>query len=102
MSYAKQAKPASRTHAAPSGTVLQAFAGRQPRTNLVATVTETLRREIVEGRLKPGDRLPTDAALGASAGVSRTVVREAVASLKAEGFVETRQGAGAFVLAAQK
>jgi GntR family transcriptional repressor for pyruvate dehydrogenase complex len=81
---------------------LQAFAARRPRTNLVTTVTETLRREIVEGRLQPGDRLPTEAALGASAGVSRTVVREAVASLKAEGLVETRQGAGAFVLAAPK
>jgi len=71
---------------------------RRPRTNLVAELTDTLRREILENRLSPGDRLPTESALGASAGVSRTVVREAVASLKAEGLVETRQGAGAFVL----
>jgi len=56
----------------------------------------------VEGHLQPGDRLPTEAALGVSAGVSRTVVREAVASLKAEGLVETRQGAGAFVLSVPK
>ena len=34
----------------------------------------------------------------ASLGVSRTVVREAVAVLRAEGLVETRQGVGAFVV----
>lgn len=73
--------------------------GTVPRTkNLVAMLAETLEREIREGRLSPGDRLPTEAALSASAGVSRTVVREAVAALKAAGLVETRQGAGAFVL----
>jgi DNA-binding FadR family transcriptional regulator len=54
---------------------------------------------IYDGQLQPGDRLPTEAELGRSARVSRTVVREAVASLKAEALVETRQGAGAFVLA---
>ena len=69
--------------------------------NLVATLAETLEREIRDGRLKPGDRLPTEAALSASAGVSRTVVREAVAALKAAGLVETRQGAGAFVIEPQ-
>src|ERR1700737_3852494 len=35
--------------------------------------------------------------LGAAAGVSRTVVREAIAALRAEGLVVTRQGAGAIV-----
>ncbi|MEJ1157079.1 FadR/GntR family transcriptional regulator [Prosthecomicrobium sp. N25] len=72
--------------------------GTFPRSkNLVGMLSEHLEREIREGRLVPGDRLPTEAALAASAGVSRTVVREAVASLKASGLVETRQGAGAFV-----
>lgn len=85
-----------------SQAVLQAFTSRERRTNLVTTLTETLRRQIFEGHLRPGDRLPTEAELGASAGVSRTVVREAVASLKAEGLVETRQGTGAFVLAPPK
>jgi DNA-binding FadR family transcriptional regulator len=71
------------------------------RTNLVPTLVDVLRREILEGPLQPGERLPTEAAIGVSAGVSRTVVREAVASLKAEGLVATRQGAGAYVLATQ-
>src|SRR6218665_2744154 len=69
------------------------------RGNLVATLTETLEREILEGRYRPGDQLPTESMLATTTGVSRTVVREAVASLRAAGLVETRQGAGAFVLA---
>ncbi len=66
--------------------------------NLVASLVEAMEREITEGRLRPGDRLPSEAALAASAGVSRTVVREAVAALKAAKLVEARQGSGAFVL----
>lgn len=68
------------------------------RGNLVSMLAESLEREITGGRYRPGDQLPTEAAMAASAGVSRTVVREAVASLRAAGLVETRQGAGAFVL----
>lgn len=66
--------------------------------NLVSDLAEAISREIAEGRLQPGDRLPTEAELAAAAGVSRTVVREAVAALKAAKLVQTRQGAGAFVL----
>ncbi|QUS35053.1 FadR/GntR family transcriptional regulator [Falsirhodobacter algicola] len=66
--------------------------------NLVARVGEMLRADIVEGRLKPGDRLPSEAKLTEMHGVSRTVVREAVAALRADRLVEARQGAGVFVL----
>ena len=55
--------------------------------------------EIRSGRLAPGARLPTELELMAAMGVSRTVVREAVAALRAEGLVTTRQGSGAFVAA---
>lgn len=71
----------------------------QRATNLVFALSEAVEQEIVAGRLQPGDRLPPQSELAASAGVSRTVVREAVASLRAAGLVETRQGAGAFVVA---
>ncbi len=47
----------------------------------------------------PGSQLPTEQELSASTGVSRTVVREAVAALRAEGLVVTRQELGAFVAA---
>jgi GntR family transcriptional regulator, transcriptional repressor for pyruvate dehydrogenase complex len=44
-----------------------------------------------------GAKLPTEKALGESLGVSRAVVREALARLRADGRIETRQGSGAFV-----
>ena len=60
-------------------------------------VVERISEEIETGRLAPGAKLPTEQAMAAAMGVSRTVVREAVAALRAEGLVMTRQGAGAFV-----
>jgi GntR family transcriptional regulator, transcriptional repressor for pyruvate dehydrogenase complex len=60
---------------------------------LVARLTA----EITGGNLAPGARLPTEQEMIATTGVSRTVVREAVAALRAEGLVITRQGVGAFV-----
>jgi DNA-binding FadR family transcriptional regulator len=60
---------------------------------------EQLSEQIKSGRFAPGARLPTEAALTRAARVSRTVVREAVAALRAEGLVVTRQGVGAFVSA---
>lgn len=68
-----------------------------PPANLTAELVRRLAAEIRAGRLSPGDRLPTEQALMRQAGVSRTVVREAVAALRAEGLVLTRQGVGAFV-----
>lgn len=77
---------------------LRLLPSRNRRTNLVEQLTDALRSEISSGNLRAGDRLPTESELGVSAGVSRTVVREAVAALRAEGLIGTRQGAGAFVL----
>lgn len=67
------------------------------RMSLTAELIEQLRSQILSGKLAPGARLPTEQALVNSGGVSRTVVREAVAALKADGLVITRQGVGAFV-----
>src|SRR6266567_3625693 len=60
---------------------------------LVARLTD----DITSGKIPPGSRLPTEQELSAATGVSRTVVREAVAALRADGLVITRQGLGAFV-----
>lgn len=60
-------------------------------------IARRLSDEIGAGNFAPGDRLPTEAALAESFGVSRNVVREAIARLKYDGLVETRQGLGAFV-----
>ncbi|OHC65091.1 MAG: hypothetical protein A3H93_11270 [Rhodocyclales bacterium RIFCSPLOWO2_02_FULL_63_24] len=65
-------------------------------------VSGELQRRIARGELKPGDRLPTEKALGDAFGVSRAVVREAIARLKADGLIETRQGSGAFIVEVPK
>ncbi len=70
-----------------------------PARNLTGEVVLRLQAEIASGRLAPGARLPTEHDMMMAMGVSRTVVREAVAALKAEGLVITRQGSGAFVAA---
>ena len=62
-----------------------------------AQLVDHLGTDIRSGRYKPSERLPTEQELMARFDVSRTVVREAVASLKAEGLIVTRQGSGAFV-----
>ncbi|MFC3606790.1 amidohydrolase family protein [Stutzerimonas tarimensis] len=67
------------------------------RSQLSVKISRHLETEISEGRLKPGDRIPTEAQLTNQFGVSRNVVREAVARLKSEGLVESHQGRGAFV-----
>ena len=59
--------------------------------------TERVLQMITTAALKPGDRLPSERDLGASLGVSRTVVREAMRSLAAKGVLEVRTGSGAYV-----
>lgn len=62
--------------------------------DLVAELSARIR----DGAIKPGDKLPTESAIMAEQGVSRTVVREAISRLQAAGLVETRHGIGTFVL----
>lgn len=54
--------------------------------------------QIVSGRLREGDRLPTEKDISAMFGVSRPVVREALQRLRADGLVQARQGSGTYVL----
>ena len=70
---------------------------RRPRT-LALQLVEALGQRIREGQLAPGDKLPTESAIVAEFGVSRTVVREAISKLQASGLVETRHGVGTFAL----
>lgn len=64
-----------------------------------ARVARLLAESIAHHDLQPGARLPSEHALATHFGVSRPVVREAIAMLKVEGLVETLQGSGAFVRA---
>jgi DNA-binding FadR family transcriptional regulator len=64
---------------------------------LTAELVARLTADITSGKLAPGSRLPTEQEMIAATGVSRTVIREAVAALRADRLVVTRQGVGAFV-----
>lgn len=66
--------------------------------SLAVELTGRLREQIIGGALSPGQKLPTEQELVEAMGVSRTVVREAIAALKSEHLVVTRQGVGAFVV----
>jgi DNA-binding FadR family transcriptional regulator len=66
-------------------------------TTLVDEVTTRISTDIERGLFAPGARLPTEKEMMLSMGVSRTVVREAIAQLRARGLVNTRQGYGAYV-----
>ncbi len=70
---------------------------RRPRT-LALELVDSLGDRIRDGRIVPGDKLPTEAAIMEEFGVSRTVVREAISKLQASGLVETRHGIGTFVV----
>ncbi|UZK67693.1 FadR/GntR family transcriptional regulator [Sphingomonas sp. M1-B02] len=70
---------------------------RKRRPSLVAAACEHIRNSILSGAHRPGSQLPTEGVFVEILGVSRTVIREAVARLAAEGLVEARQGKGLFV-----
>lgn len=56
-----------------------------------------LKGQILSGVLKPGDRIPPEADLCRTYGVSRITVRQAIKSLVEEGFLYRKQGKGTFV-----
>jgi DNA-binding GntR family transcriptional regulator len=87
----------SRSPVTPDDPPLASFRPLSAPRRLTHELVERLTAEITSGKLAPGARLPTEQEMIAATGVSRTVVREAVAALRAEGLVVTRQGAGAFV-----
>ncbi|MDP5227384.1 MULTISPECIES: FadR/GntR family transcriptional regulator [Arthrobacter] len=62
-------------------------------------VLAQLRGDIEGGRIAVGSKLPSEAALAGTYGVSRSVIREALRSCAALGLTETRTGKGTFVIA---
>jgi DNA-binding FadR family transcriptional regulator len=67
------------------------------RPSFSTVVAQSLKDMIRRDKLKPGDRIPTEAELCLKYAVSRTVVREAIISLRSEGVLVARQGIGVFV-----
>ncbi len=60
-------------------------------------IAKLVRHQILNGTLKPGDKLPTEQQLCRMFGVSRPVIREAISRLKYDGVLESFQGRGVFV-----
>jgi DNA-binding FadR family transcriptional regulator len=65
--------------------------------SLVVRVVSAIRAEIDSGELVPGSRLPTEQQLAEQMNVSRSVVREAIAQLKADGVLIARRGLGSYI-----
>lgn len=63
-------------------------------------VYRSIRERILERRIAPGTRLPSSRELAAQAGLSRNTVLRAYEQLAAEGYTETRHGAGTFAASA--
>lgn len=61
-------------------------------------VYEELKKDILEGIFKVGSLLPTEQELEVRFNVSRTTIRNAVSLLKADGFVDVKQGRGTTIL----
>ena len=60
-------------------------------------ISQQIRNEIINGTMRPGDKLPTERELSADFGASRVAIREALKSLEASGLVSIRHGSGVFV-----
>jgi GntR family transcriptional repressor for pyruvate dehydrogenase complex len=69
------------------------------KTKVYADIAAQIHRLIAEGRLGPGDRLPSERELAEVFGVSRTSVRDAIRVLEVRGLVEPRHGEGTVVKA---
>jgi GntR family transcriptional regulator, transcriptional repressor for pyruvate dehydrogenase complex len=87
----------SRTTAKDLSRKFEAFRPIEAPRGLAFELVQRMTTDITSGKLAPGTRLPTEQEMIAATGVSRTVVREAVAALRAEGLVVTRQGVGTIV-----
>jgi GntR family transcriptional repressor for pyruvate dehydrogenase complex len=61
-------------------------------------VMQKLRRDILTGRYRPGDRLPPERELAERLGTNRNTLREALRMLEADNLVRARQGDGTIVL----
>jgi len=64
---------------------------------LVDEIAAVLKDRVLSGDLSAGERLPSEQQLAESFQVSRPVIREAIARLKVDGLIDTKQGLGAFV-----
>ncbi len=67
------------------------------RESISVSILNMVTESILAGRLKPGDKLPTELELTEKLGVSRNSVREAIRMLASLGVIEVKRGAGTFI-----
>lgn len=67
------------------------------KTRVSEGIIEQVRDLITSGRLRLGDRLPSERELAQALSVSRSAVREAIRAMESLGFIEARAGEGTFV-----
>lgn len=72
---------------------------RRGGTAAYAQIVQQVRDSILLGRLRAGDQLPTAREVVAQTGINPNTVLKAYRQLDTEGLVETRPGAGTFVIA---
>ena len=73
------------------------FSSVQDRDKLSHLVLDSIKEAVVQGRLKPGDKLPGLADMAAEMGVGISSVREAIKMLEALEVLESKQGKGVYV-----
>lgn len=61
-------------------------------------IVEQIKKMIITGKLKRGDKLPSERELSNLFGVSRASIREAIKALEVLGVLESRQGEGNFIV----
>ena len=66
--------------------------------SIAETIAKELRDEILRGRYRPGERLPSERDLVARMGANRGSVREALKELEQQRLIEIRPGGGARVI----
>jgi DNA-binding FadR family transcriptional regulator len=63
----------------------------------IETTIDKIKQMLVDGQLRPGEKLPVEKDLATSLGVSRNTLREAVRALSSLKVLQTRQGDGTYV-----
>ncbi len=64
---------------------------------LFEQAVDQIKKLIINGQLRPGDKLPSENELSQLLNVSRSSVREALRALESSGLIQVKSGAGAFV-----
>ncbi len=68
-----------------------------PKFPIYLQVMEAIRKDILAGRLKPGDKVPSVRELASQLGVNPNTIQKALSELEREGLLESARTSGRFV-----